>query len=47
MIMLRVSFFFRMKNENKEYAVFIDSLNLHIWIYMFDVCLLCAAVCQT
>lgn len=46
MIMLRMSFYFQMKNEKKEYAISIDSLHLHIWIYMFDVCLLCAAVCQ-
>lgn len=47
MIMLRTSFYFRIKPKNKECAVSIDFLNLHIWIYMFDVCLLCAAVCQT
>lgn len=44
--MSRVTFYFQMKNENKEYTVSVGSLNLHIWVYMFDVCLLCAAVCQ-
>lgn len=47
MPMLCASLYFQMKNEHKEYAVSIDSLNLHIWVYMFDVCLLCVAVCQT